>query len=146
MVGWILNQVRFRQTKPTKVKFANFRGRSPEPSPKPLLLANAVQFPLKQEVPELIPDSFPKGSRTSLSSVWFAATTSDLVSLLSAIGSSRSRWERTRSCRHWGLKPGVQSGYSETLQGLLVLISLGSRDLVLTQQDKESLTAWTERR
>ena len=31
--------------------------------------------PLQKEVPELIPDSFPESSRTSLSSVWFAGTT-----------------------------------------------------------------------
>ena len=31
--------------------------------------------PLKKRVPELIPDSFPESSRTSLSSVWFAGTT-----------------------------------------------------------------------
>ena len=41
----------FPQTKPKKVRFANFRGRSPE--------------------------LFPESSRTSLSSVWFAGTTPD---------------------------------------------------------------------
>ena len=45
----------------------------------PLLLANAIHNPLKNGVPELIPDSFPDSSRTSLSSVWFAGATPDFL-------------------------------------------------------------------
>ena len=41
------NQEWFRQTKPKKVRFANFRGGSPELAPEPPLRVNAIQNPLK---------------------------------------------------------------------------------------------------
>ena len=69
------NQEWFRQTKPKKVRFANFRGRSPERVPEPTFDCKHYTKPLKKGVPELIPNSFPESLRTSLSSVWFAGAT-----------------------------------------------------------------------
>ena len=68
----------FQQTKLKKVTSANFRGRSPELVPEPPFAYDAVQNPLKRGVPELILDSPPESSWTSLSSVWFAGTTDSL--------------------------------------------------------------------
>ena len=67
----------FWQNKPKKVRFANFPGRSPELLPEPPLACKNYTNPLQKGVLELIPDSFPESSRTSLSSVWLARTTSE---------------------------------------------------------------------
>ena len=45
------------------------------------LHVNVIQNPLNRSVPELIPDSFPESSRTSLSSVLFAGATPDSSAL-----------------------------------------------------------------
>ena len=75
------------KTKPKKVRFANFRERSPKLVPEPPFAYKCYTKPLKRGVPEQIRDSFPERSRTSLSSVWFAGATPD-----SALG----RWGRTQ--------------------------------------------------
>ena len=53
----------FARYKPKKVRFANFLGRSPELVPEPPLACKYYTKPLKEGPPELIPDSFPEGSR-----------------------------------------------------------------------------------
>ena len=59
-----------------KVRFTNFRGRSPELVPECPFACKYLQ-PLKKGVPEQFLDSFPESSRTSLSPVWFAGTTAN---------------------------------------------------------------------
>ena len=71
------NQEWFRQSKPKKVRFANFGERSPELVPEPPFACKYYTKPLKKGVSELILDSFPEISRTSLSSVWFARASPD---------------------------------------------------------------------
>ena len=73
-----LDQEWLRQTKPNKVKFAKFRGRTPELVPEPPFACKFYTKPLKKGVPELSPDPFPESSRTSLCSIWFAGATPDL--------------------------------------------------------------------
>ena len=74
-------------SKPKKERFENFRGRSPELVPEPPFPCKYyTKAPIKG-VPEQIPDSFPKSSRTSLSSVWFAGATPEF-SVFSAFSPS----------------------------------------------------------
>ena len=75
----LFNQEWFQQTKPKKVRLANFRERSPELVLEPPFACKYHTKPPKKGVPELIPDSFPDSSRTSLSSVWFAGATPDSI-------------------------------------------------------------------
>ena len=63
------NQEWLRQTKPKKVRFANFWGRSPELVPEPPFACRYYIKPLKEGVPELIPDSFPESREPHF--LWF---------------------------------------------------------------------------
>ena len=61
------------------MRFANFRGSSPELVPEPPFACKYYTKPLKEGVPELIPDSFLESLQTSLSLVWFAAATPEEI-------------------------------------------------------------------
>ena len=95
------NQELFWQTKPKEARFANFRGRSPEPVPEPPFACKCYAKPLEKGVPELFPDSVPESSRTSL---WCAGTTPILEKTL------RECWGKWESFMWVSIKSGNRYG------------------------------------